>query len=73
MKKFLVIVILRNGKELSGIYETISKRRIKVAEELLDYNSKEKISLISEDGTERIFFDAKDISALKVKYYHPNE
>lgn len=72
MNKFKVVATLRNGKEISGIYETGSKRRTKAATELLKGSAEENgISvscLMSQDGTE-IYFKSEDISALKIKPY----
>ena len=77
MYKFWVIVVLRNGKEVCGIYETKCRTGNEAAVDLIgttiNENKMRFNSLMSEDGSEQTIFRAEDISALKISAYQPKK
>lgn len=77
MYKFWVIVLLRNGKEICGTYETeaetVSKATIEIIGSTISENKLRFSALMSEDGREQTIFRAEDISALKISNYHEKE
>jgi hypothetical protein len=77
MYKFWVNALLRNGKEVCGMYETEHRTGSEAVIDMIGSNLNENklrfTSLMSEDGNEQIVFRAEDISALKISAYQPKE
>lgn len=69
--KFSLIIGLKNGQMLAGVYETDKMRSADVAKELIPENYKGSYinAIMSEDGKEHIFFRAEDISMMKIGAY----
>lgn len=77
MYKFWVVVLLRNGKEICGVYETKNRTGSDAAIDLIgntiNENKTRFNSIMSEDGMEQTIFRAEDISALKISAYQPKK
>lgn len=74
MYKFTLVIGLKNGQMLTGVYETKKVGSVDVAKELIPekYVGNSYINAImSEDGKEQIFFRAEDISMMKISAYQP--
>lgn len=76
MYKFTLVIGLKNGQMLTGVYETEKAGSVDVAKELIPekYIGNSYINAImSEDGKEQIFFRAEDISMIKISAYKEKE
>lgn len=76
MYKFTLVIGLKNGQLLTGVYETEKAGSVDVAKELIPekYIGNSYINAImSEDGKEQIFFRAEDISMMKIRAYKEKE
>lgn len=76
MYKFTLVIGLKNGQMLTGVYETEKAGSVDVAKELIPekYIGNSYINAImSEDGKEQIFFRAEDISMMKISAYKGKE
>ncbi len=76
MYKYLLVVGLKNGQMISGIYETEKTGSLEIAKEIIpeSYKGNSLINAVmSEDGKEHIFFRAEDISMMKISAYQSKE
>lgn len=76
MYKFTLVIGLKNGQMLTGVYETSKSGSVDVAKELIPekYAANSYINAImSENGKEQIFFRAEDISMMKISAYQEKE
>ncbi len=73
MNKCSLVVGLKNGQMIAGIYETEKIGSLDIAKEIIPEEYKGSVinTVISEDGKEQIFFRAEDISMMKISAYQP--
>lgn len=76
MHKFTLVIGLKNGQMLTGVYETEKAGSVDAVKELIPekYIGNSYINAImSEDGKEQIFFREEDISMMKISAYKEKE
>lgn len=76
MYKFTLVIGLKNGQMITGVYQTSKSGSVDVAKELIPekYIGNSYINaMMSEDGKEQIFFRAEDISMMKISVYQERE
>ena len=75
MYKITLVIGLKNGQMITGVYETSKSGSVDVAKELIPekYAGNYINAVMSEDGEEQIFFRAEDISMMKISAYQEKE
>lgn len=76
MHKYSLVIGLKNGQMIAGIYETEQTGSLDIAKEIIpeSYKGNSLINaIVSEDGKEHIFFRIEDISMMKISAYQPKE
>lgn len=64
--KWYIKVVLQNGSQIYGIYESASRKSSDAAVELMNVENSAFSAILGEDGFTQIFFRIADVSSIMI-------